>query len=56
MLDVMEDYDAGYLDTLRTLEPFAELTRTGRAWNLGSPYLEEALHLIDAGYVGEPYV
>jgi hypothetical protein len=51
MSDIMEDYEEGYLDTASTLELFAELIRTGRAWNLGDPYLNEALYLIDAGYV-----
>ena len=51
LLDIMEDYEAGYLDTGETLELFAELIRTGRAWNLGDPYLNEALYLLDAGYI-----
>jgi hypothetical protein len=51
LVDILEDYEAGYLDTGETLELFAELIRTGRAWNLGDPYLNEALYLIDAGYV-----
>jgi hypothetical protein len=51
LLDIMEDYEAGYLDTGETLELFAKLIRTGRVWNLGDPYLNEALYLIDAGYV-----
>jgi hypothetical protein len=51
MVDILEDYEEGYLDTAQTLELFAELIRTGRAWNLGDPYLNKALYLIDAGYV-----
>jgi hypothetical protein len=51
MADILEDYEAGYLDTGETLKLFAELIRTGRAWNLGDPYLNEALYLIDGGYV-----
>src|SRR5215217_9150282 len=51
LVEIMEDYEAGYLDTGETLELFAELIRTGRAWNLGDPYLNEALYLIDGGYV-----
>jgi hypothetical protein len=51
MFDILEDYEEGYLDTTQTLELFAELIRTGQAWNLGDPYLNEALYLIDAGYV-----
>jgi hypothetical protein len=50
-VDTLEDYEAGYLDTSETLKLFAELIRTGRAWNLGAHYLNEALYLIDAGYV-----
>jgi hypothetical protein len=49
--DIMEDYEEGYLDAVQMLELFAELIRTGGAWNLGDPYLNEALYLIDAGYV-----
>jgi hypothetical protein len=49
--DIMEDYEEGYLDTAQTLKLFAELIRAGRAWNLGDPYLNEALYLIDGGYV-----
>jgi hypothetical protein len=51
MVDTLEDYEAGYLDTGQTLKLFGGLIRTGRAWNLGSPYLNEALYPIDAGYV-----
>ena len=51
MTDILEDYEQGYLDTGETLELFAELIRTGRAWNLGDPYLNEALYLIDGGYI-----
>jgi len=51
MVDILEDYEAGYLDTGETLELFAELIRTRRAWNLGDPYLNEALYLLDAGYI-----
>ena len=51
MTDIMEDYEAGSLDTGETLKLFAELIRTGRAWNLGDPYLNEALYLLDGGYI-----
>jgi hypothetical protein len=51
LVDILEDYEEGYLDTGETLELFAELIRTGRAWNLGDPYLNEALYLIDVGYI-----
>jgi hypothetical protein len=50
-LGIMKDYEAGYLDTGETLELFAELIRTRRAWNLGDPYLNEALYLIEDGYI-----
>jgi hypothetical protein len=51
MIGILEDYEAGYLDTRETLELFAELIRTGGVWNLGNPYLNQALYLIDAGYI-----
>jgi hypothetical protein len=51
LVDILEDYEAGSLDTGETLELFAELIRTGRAWNLGDPNLNEALYLIDGGYI-----
>ena len=51
LVDIMDDYEAGHLDTEEKLELFAELIRTGRAWNLGDPYLNEALYLLDAGYI-----
>jgi hypothetical protein len=51
LLDILEGYEEGYLDTGQMLKLFAELIRTGRAWNLGDPYLNEALYLIDAGYI-----
>ena len=51
MVDILEDYEAGYLGTSETLELFAELIRTAQVWNLRGPYLNEALHLIDGGYV-----
>jgi hypothetical protein len=51
MSGTVEDYEAGYLDTGETLMLFAQLVRTGRAWNLGDLYLNEALYLIDGGYV-----
>jgi hypothetical protein len=51
LLDIMEDYEAGSLDTEETLELSAKLIRTGRVWNLGDPYLNEALYLINGGYV-----
>jgi hypothetical protein len=51
LVDILEDYEAGYLDTGETLELFAELIRTGRAWNLELPCPSTARHLIAAGYI-----
>ena len=51
LVDILEDCETGYLDIGETLELFAELIRTGRAWNLGDPYLNEALDLLDAGHI-----
>jgi hypothetical protein len=49
--DLLEDYDAGFLDTAQTLELFAQLIRTGWVWNLRNPYPQTARHLIEAGYI-----
>jgi hypothetical protein len=51
MVDILEDYEAGYLDTGETLELFAELIRTGRVWDLEPPCPSTARHLIDTGYI-----
>jgi len=51
LVDIVEDYEAGYLDNGETLELFAELIRTGRVWNLEPPCPSTARHLIDAGYI-----
>jgi hypothetical protein len=51
LLDIMEDYEAGYLDTGETLELFAELIRTGLVRNLEDSYLCTKQHLVDAGYI-----
>jgi hypothetical protein len=48
--DQLEDHEAGRLGLGTTHKPLAELIRTGRAWNSGGPCLNEALHLIGAGY------
>ena len=50
MVDLLEDYEAGYLDTGETLELFSELIRTGQAWNFPRCYIR-AHHLIHFGYI-----
>ena len=51
LVDILEDYEAGYLEMQQTLELFAELIRTERVWNLGDSYPSTARHLISAGYI-----
>jgi hypothetical protein len=51
MVDILEDYEAGYLDPRETLELFAELIRTGQARSLGGPCGRIAPLLIEAGYI-----
>ena len=51
LADILEDYEAGYLDMRETLELFSQLIRTGRAWNLQRLYIRTTRHLIDAGYI-----
>jgi hypothetical protein len=51
LVDIQEDYEAGYLDMRETLELFAELIRTGQAWNLPGHYIRTAHHLIDVEYI-----
>jgi len=51
MVDIIEDYEAGYLDPRQTLELFAELIRTGQARSLGGPCGRIAPFLIEAGYI-----
>ncbi|HET7273027.1 MAG TPA: hypothetical protein VFI90_18305 [Rubrobacter sp.] len=51
MADLLEDYEAGYLGPAATLELFAELVRTGWAWELREPYPHTAHRLVEAGYI-----
>jgi hypothetical protein len=51
LVDIQEDYEAGYLDMGETLELFSQLIRTGQAWNLPGSYIQTAHHLIDVGYI-----
>jgi hypothetical protein len=51
MVDLMEDYEAGYLDPRETLELYAELIRTGQARSLSGPCGRIAPLLIEAGYI-----
>ena len=51
LVDVLEDYEAGYLDMRETLELFSQLIRTGRAWNLQRLYIRTTRHLLDVGYI-----
>ena len=47
-------YESGELEAEKTLELFAELIRTGQAWQLqGSIYGRPARQLIDNGYISE---
>ena len=50
-VDILEAYEAGYLDTKQTLELFATLIRTGQVRTLQGHYVRTARHLIDAGYI-----
>lgn len=51
MVDILEDYEAGYLDMGETLELFSQLIRTGQAWNLPGSYIQTAHHLMSIGYI-----
>ena len=51
LVDIQEDYEAGYLDMRETLELFSQLIRTDQAWNLPRGYIQTAHHLIDVGYI-----
>ena len=47
-------YESGELEAEATLELFAELIRTGQAWQLqGSIYGRPARQLIEQGYISE---
>jgi len=51
LVDIQEDYEAGYLDMRETLELFSQLIRTGQAWNLPGSYIQTAHHLMSVGYI-----
>jgi hypothetical protein len=51
LVDIQEDYEAGYLDMRETLELFSQLIRTGQAWNLSRCYIQTAHHLMSVGYI-----
>jgi hypothetical protein len=51
LVDIHEDYEAGYLDMGETLELFSQLIRTGQAWNLPRCYTRTAHHLMSVGYI-----
>src|SRR5215207_2530331 len=51
LVDILEDYEAGYLDPREQLVLFAQLVRTGHAWTLGGLYARTARHLVAAGYI-----
>jgi len=51
LVDILEDYEADYLDMREILELFSQLIRTGQAWNLPSCYIQTAHHLINVGYI-----
>ena len=51
LVDILEDYEAGYLGPQEQLELFAQLIRTGQAWTLGEPNARTAQHLVAAEYI-----
>jgi hypothetical protein len=51
LVDILEDYEAGYLGPQEQLELFAQFVRTGQAWTLGGLYARTARHLVTAGYI-----
>jgi len=51
LVDIQEDYEAGYLDMRETLELFSRLIRTGQAWILPGSYIQTAHHLMSVGYI-----
>ncbi len=53
LTDLIIDYETGELAPENTLKLFAELIRTGQAWNLQGHYGRTAKGLIDAGYIGK---
>lgn len=53
LVDLIIDFEAGELDDAKTLELFAELVRTGRAWTLQGSYGRAAASLIESGYLSQ---
>ena len=51
LVDKIIDYESGELSTEDTLELFAELIKTGKAWVLQGHYGRTAGGLIEAGYI-----
>ena len=51
LVNLLLDYESGELDTLGFLELFAELVRTGQAWELHDFYESVANDLIERGYI-----
>jgi len=51
LVDILEDYEAGYLDMRETLELFSQLIRTGQVWILPGHYIRTAHYLINVGYI-----
>ena len=51
LVDIQEDYEAGYLDMREILELFLQLIRTGQAWNLPGGYIRTAHRLINVEYI-----
>lgn len=51
LIDSIMDYESGELDDRGTLELFAELVRTGQAWQLQGHYGRTAHALIQGGYL-----
>jgi len=49
--DKIIDYECGLLDDTGVLELFAELIRTGMAWQLQGHYQRVAYDLIDGDYI-----
>jgi hypothetical protein len=54
LMDMIMAYEVGTLEADKTLELFAELIKTGQAWQLqGSIYGRPARRLIDEGYISD---
>ena len=51
LVDSIIAYESGELEAETTLELFAELIRTGRAWTLQGHYGRTASELIEQGYI-----